>query len=100
MLIRLLAIVIFSIPLQPIGKTSQNGTRVTTNILAIRNLMDYNSQDSGMGILCPFRSLKEQMAKGGLRNYEGSFFCETDVREVQGYKKKGKNHDHLREPEA
>ena len=33
-------------------------------------------------------------------DYEGSFFCETDVREVQGYQEKGKNHDYLREPEA
>jgi hypothetical protein len=33
-------------------------------------------------------------------DYEGSFFCETNVREVQGYQEKRKNHDYLREPEA
>ena len=31
---------------------------------------------------------------------EGSFICETDLREVQGYQEKRQDHDHLREPEA
>jgi hypothetical protein len=37
--------------------------------------------------------------KEACRN-EGSFICETDVREVQGDQEERQNHDHLREPEA
>jgi hypothetical protein len=37
--------------------------------------------------------------KKACRN-EGSFICETDVREVQGDQEERQNHDHLREPEA
>ena len=52
------------------------------------------------GILCPWPQRRDSIIEGRRIYYEGSFFCETDVREVQGYQEKRKNHDYLREPEA
>ena len=47
----------------------------------------------------PVPQITDYDRKEECRN-EGSFICETDVREVQGDQEERQNHDHLREPEA